>query len=389
MGVWRDVELMDVGLETDRLILRPLAETDAPVVHAAMQNRDMHRFLVLPDPYTEADAHQYVTEIAQRGRHDGTAMELGLVERANGRLVGTVALRLPAGHLDTAAEIGYAVYPDGQGNHYAAEAARAVVTWAFDHDVVRVEIRCHPANLASVKVALRAGFRYEGIGRATHMIASGPADAAFFARLPADSGESIPPMATPLPPAGLSDGVLRLRVRRLADLDAVMEEENDPETLRWGFSDRPPQREEVAARLDRAGLEWLVGPGLSMSMVDVATGEVAGSIQVRLSGPPGVGLVGYGVRPSYRGRGYTTRALRLVRQWAFDEGGFTRLELGAKVGNIASHKAAQHAGFDPDGIRMARLRNPHGSFSDEARFAAINPKAQLAETGESVSRIRP
>jgi RimJ/RimL family protein N-acetyltransferase len=389
MGRWQDVELMDVALETDRLILRPLTADDATAVHTAMQNADMHRFLPLPDPYAEADARQFVTELAQRGRREGTALELGLVERARGRLVGTAALRLPTGGLETAAEIGYAVYPSGQGNHYAAEAARALAAWAFQHGVARAQIRCHPANAASVKVALSAGFRYEGVARAGHMIASGPADAAVFGRLPADSGEPTPPVGAPLPAQGLNDGMLRLRLRRSEDLDAVMEEETDPETLRWGFSRQPPKRDEVAALIDRAALEWLVGPALRMSMVDVATDRVAGSIQIRLGGLPGVGLVGYGVHPAFRGRGYTIRALRLLRAWAFDIGGFARLELGAKVGNVASQTVALRAGFDPDGVRVGRLPNPGGTYSDEVRFASVNPRIQREVPTESVSRINP
>jgi RimJ/RimL family protein N-acetyltransferase len=59
--------------------------------------------------------------------------------------------------------------------------------------------------------------------------------------------------------------------------------------------------------------------------------------------------------------------------WAFDVAGFARLELGAKAWNVASQRAALRAGFEPDGVRAARLRNPDGSFSDEVRFALVNP----------------
>ena len=58
---------------------------------------------------------------------------------------------------------------------------------------------------------------------------------------------------------------------------------------------------------------------------------------------------------------------------AFADGGFARLELGAKTANLASRRAALAAGFAPDGVRAARLRNPDGSYSDEVRFALINP----------------
>ena len=80
------------------------------------------------------------------------------------------------------------------------------------------------------------------------------------------------------------------------------------------------------------------------------------------------------MHPAFRGRGYTARALRLLADWAFEQAGFARLELGAKADNIASQKAALSAGFEPDGTWQARLRNADGTFSDEVRFALINPR---------------
>jgi RimJ/RimL family protein N-acetyltransferase len=109
-------------------------------------------------------------------------------------------------------------------------------------------------------------------------------------------------------------------------------------------------------------------------MVDERTGRVAGSLRLRQAGPPQVGGIGYVVHPDFRGRGYTARALRLLVPWAFEVADFARLELGAKVGNEASLRAAAAAGFEPDGVRRARLRNADGTFSDEVRYALINPK---------------
>jgi RimJ/RimL family protein N-acetyltransferase len=371
VGVWNDIELDDLELRTERLILRALRGSDADAVHEAMQHRGMHEFLPLPDPYTTADAAEFVNVISQNGRRHGTGLDSALVERSSGALAGTASIRLPRGER-TGAEIGYAVYPHAQGKGYAAEASRALTGWAFHHDVGRVQIRCAVRNLASAKTALNAGFRFEGVLRRDVLTPAGLRDGAVFARLLDDAGDPIAPTAPPLPVDGLSDGVVRLRVREPADLDAVLEEENDPETRRWEFTDHFPSRQRCATVLERAALDWLVGQVLRMSVVDVASGDVAGSIQLRLAGPPQVANVGYGVHPRFRG-GYAGRALRLLCRWAFEQADFARLELGAKVGNVASQKAALAGGFLPDGIRARRLRNPNGSFSDEARFALVNP----------------
>jgi RimJ/RimL family protein N-acetyltransferase len=109
-------------------------------------------------------------------------------------------------------------------------------------------------------------------------------------------------------------------------------------------------------------------------MVDVATGSFAGELQVRLSGPPQTGSLGYVVHPRFRGRGYTTRALRLVVPWAFEVADLARLQLGAKVGNVASQRAALSAGFRPEGVHEGRLRNADGTFADELGFALVDPR---------------
>ncbi len=373
MGVWNGIELDGLVLTSERLILRPLLPSDADAVHRAMQDRRMHEFLPLPDPYTPADALEYVAVIAQQQRRDGSGIECAAIETSSGRLAGSAALRLPPARR-AGAEIGYAIYPHAQGNGYATEASRTLARWAFEHGVARIEIRCAVSNVASAKVALNAGFRFEGIARADVVTPSGVSDGAVFGRIAGDDGAPTATVVPALPDGGLSDGMLRLRVREPGDLPAALEEENDPQTRRWDFTDTVPARAEWAAILDRAALDWLVGRVLRLSMVDVATGTVAGSIQLRLGGPPQLANVGYGVHPRFRGRGYTARALRLLTQWAFDEADFARLELGAKVANVASHKAAIAAGFQPDGIMVGRLRNPDGTFSDEMRFALLNPR---------------
>jgi RimJ/RimL family protein N-acetyltransferase len=102
MGRFRGVELDGLRVEGKRLQLRPWTRGDAPRVAEVMTDRSMHRFLALPDPYTEADALRYVDDIAVRPRAEGSGLECAVVERSSGRVVGSAALRL---HTDP--EIGY------------------------------------------------------------------------------------------------------------------------------------------------------------------------------------------------------------------------------------------------------------------------------------------
>ena len=190
----------------------------------------------------------------------------------------------------------------------------------------------------------------------------------YLLRPPAVPPETPPPSGFPDTEA-LTDGVVTVRPLAAGDWEVVRDEHNNEESLRWDFVGRACTDDEARRQASQARREWRRGRAARFVMVDAVTGEGAGVINVMRMGPPGIGLVGYGVLPGFRGRGFTTRALRLVSRWAFEEAGLERLELGHKVENVASGKAAARAGFAAEGRLRQRLPNPDGTRSDEIYYS--------------------
>lgn len=300
---------------------------------------------------------------------DAGARVFTLVERASGRDLGAAVVRLSSGPLTTA-DLGLTLHrPD---RDLAVDAVRALAGWSFRRGTARAQLRCPLDDLDLARAALGAGFRYEGVQRCSVVTARGPADGAVFARLPGDGAEPIAPALPDLPRGGIGDGVLTLRVATAADAVALHLEQSNAEARRWSLSD-PVPASETAAGAERATLEWVVGSRALLAIVDDETGQVAGKVVLRPVVPPGVADVGVGVLPAFRGRRYMARALRIVTDWAFTEGGYARLEAGVKVANASSSRGLVAAGWQFEGQRRSRLRNRDGTFTDELHYAIVHP----------------
>ncbi|TQM64916.1 precorrin-6A synthase (deacetylating) [Humibacillus xanthopallidus] len=173
----------------------------------------------------------------------------------------------------------------------------------------------------------------------------------------------------------LTDGVVTVRPLTAEDWPVLLAESNNEESLRWGFDGRPLTEAEARHKTAEAGREWRRGRVARFVIVDAASGAGAGVLMVARMGPPGIGVVGYGIVPDFRGRGFTSRALTLVCGWVFAHTDIQRLELGHKVGNVASGKAAERAGFTREGILVGRLPNPDGTRSDEVSYFLLRPQS--------------
>ena len=176
----------EATLETERLRLRPYLPEDAPDVALACRDELTQRWLPLPNPYTDADALAWCTEISPGFRASGEGIEWAAVRRTDDRLVGSFGLKRTDWR-GRSSEIGYWVAPWARGEGVAVEALQAIARWLLlEQGFERMVLRAATGNTASQRVAEKAGFTREGVARNAGFTNDGRVDLVVFSLIPAD-----------------------------------------------------------------------------------------------------------------------------------------------------------------------------------------------------------
>lgn len=131
---------------------------------------------------------------------------------------------------------------------------------------------------------------------------------------------------------------------------------------------------ETIAWFLREGIHKVQQYGLGIHLaITAADGGLLGTIGLfKVDWTQGTCEVGYGMRPSARGNGYATEALRLVSDWALQDCGLYRVELRALVSNAPSIRVAEKARFWREG-RARGAEVDDGANQDMFVFSRIAP----------------
>jgi RimJ/RimL family protein N-acetyltransferase len=176
----------------------------------------------------------------------------------------------------------------------------------------------------------------------------------------------------PDPP--LSDGVVTLRPWTLEDVSAIARCCNEPEIARWMHEIPSPYDEQNAREYVLVTEQrWRDGTGAFFGVIDAATNEPFGSIGMHVLDAQFRNVeVGYWAAAQARGRGLTTRALRLISRWAIDQVGAERVQLRADVLNTPSLRVAEKAGFTREGtLRSAAFNQRQNRRIDYAVYSLL------------------
>ncbi|QKW12371.1 GNAT family N-acetyltransferase [Verrucosispora sp. NA02020] len=359
------------SIETADVRLRPFRPDDVPDIVAGCADPLVQRYLDgLPRPYTEADGRWWVAEGAPAAFAAGGAA-YAVADPGDDRLLGTVGLS-HAVPQRAQAEIGYWVAPWARGRGVATAATRALAQRAFATGTARLELVTHVENTASQRVALAAGFQPEGVRRSGGPVrGGGRRDLTVWVRLADDPPGPSPRPLPDLPDGRLTDGVVVLRPLGPDDADDMFRLHSAPEVVASMVPPERPTRDDVDRRCAGAQSQWLVGRSAAVVLRDAASDAFVGGCSLIHEAPASQAMIGYSLLPEWYGRGYATRAVRLLTRWGFDRVGLARLWAGTLSENLASQRVLQKAGFRREGLLRGRLPASEGTRADSTVYGLL------------------
>jgi RimJ/RimL family protein N-acetyltransferase len=356
-------------ISTGSLILRPPAEADTEAIVRMCDDPVTARFMpLLPAPYRLEHARASLDRAA--ARWEGGGAEFAITE--HGQYAGSIGVRPPDRW--GVAELGYLVAPWARGKNVAGTAARAVTDWLFDHGVRRVELQAEVENVASLRVAFKAGFHEEGRRRNAKRLRDGRfVDFVTFARLAGEPVAAVEPYLPFFAGGELGDGVVRLVP--LAPEDAGDYHRMMAEPSVAAYSVGPATTlEEDERRCRCTGYWWVSGQRIELAIRDAASGAFAGHLQLTQVVPTlGQAMIGYSLVSAYRGRGFMTRAVSLLVDWAFANTALHRIAAGTDAANAASHAVLERAGFGREGLHRELFPRRDGTRADDVEWARLRP----------------
>ncbi|MGH8793597.1 MAG: GNAT family N-acetyltransferase [Stackebrandtia sp.] len=359
-----DAEDTSDGEILPALTLRPPEERDLDALSRIFNDPETVAYTLVPSPWDAEHRDAYVGLCAKSWEEGSPRW---VIADAADAAVGTAGLiRRGPGEV----EVVYVTAPRVRRQTIALRACRRAAAFAFDDmGATRLSWGAKVGNHVSRLIALRLGFRMEGVARSGEEQRGEPVDEWVAAML---SGElrdlDDPPegyarertraavFCRPQPILDTELPELSLRPARETDLDAIYKACQDAEMQRWTTIPRPYEREHAEGFLRFAEDGWRRGEKAVFVMAD-ADDRYCGSVDLRLNhgGDPGSAEVGFHTAPWARGKGYMTEATRRVCAYAFEELDVERVVWRAMVGNDGSRRVADKAGFVFEGTLHGEL----------------------------------
>jgi ribosomal-protein-alanine N-acetyltransferase len=149
------------------VLLRPFRAGDLALVEELSRDPYVPQIGTIPVPFTEAAGLAFLERQQQR-LVDGAGWSFAIADRTSDRAIGSAGFWL---HQDRPPTVGYVVAPSARGRGVATAALTALTEFGWTRPGVgRIELFVEPWNAASVTVAQRCGYVYDGLLREHAMV---------------------------------------------------------------------------------------------------------------------------------------------------------------------------------------------------------------------------
>ncbi len=169
-------------LTDDVVVLRELREDDRAVVLSTMGDELVHTWLNMPARPRDADFDSLLRAVRE-GRASGERIDYAVTEVGRDVALGAV---IASRRARENYELAYLAGAAGRGRGLMTRSVRLVCDWLFREGIGRLELRTHPENEPSQRLAERAGFRREGVERQAIWLHGRRQDAVVWSLLPSD-----------------------------------------------------------------------------------------------------------------------------------------------------------------------------------------------------------
>eukprot|EP00961_Rhodomonas_salina_P294064 3934247-Rhodomonas_salina.2 len=154
-----------MAMETERLLLRELRESDAPSIQRAASQREIADTMIsIPHPYPEGEAERFI-EREKAAKDAGHSVTFVIENKTDQSFCGLVSVReIDKEH--SLAELSFWVEKGQWGNGFMTEAVQKVVAFVFDERGLNRLYAYHMLrNPSCGRLLQKCGFAQEGLLR--------------------------------------------------------------------------------------------------------------------------------------------------------------------------------------------------------------------------------
>jgi RimJ/RimL family protein N-acetyltransferase len=162
------IAVPDPPLTDGVVTLRQWTSEDVPtLVECIDSDAQIARWMdAIPQPYLDAEAQAWIEQSSSYW-HSGTSAPFAITDGETGAVLGGVGFGWVGD--ERVGEVGYWLRSEARGRGLTGRAVELVSRWAFEElGCERLQLRADADNVASQRVAEKAGFTREGVLRSVH-----------------------------------------------------------------------------------------------------------------------------------------------------------------------------------------------------------------------------